>query len=144
LTLAIIDGLLVTVDDDHYVLPLAAIEECQTLDAAAMAKIQGCNIINLRGRTVPIISLREHFNVQSPPPSQQQVIIGLSEGQRVGIVVDQVIGQQQIVIKSLSKLYRDVEEISGATILGDGSVALILDLTKLLILLSGDTRAKAA
>ena len=132
LTLAIIDGLLVEIAGDKYVLPLTPIEECVELTREDIAKTHGRNILNIREQIVPYIELREGFNILGDPPEIQQVVINEMDGQRVGIVVDRVIGEHQIVIKTMSKLYRNVEEISGATILGDGTVALILDVPKLI------------
>jgi len=80
---------------------------------------------------VPYIRLREQFHIQGEPPSVEQVIITGMNGNRVGLVVDHVIGSHQTVIKNLGRFYRDVDGISGATILGDGTVAMILDVTKL-------------
>ncbi len=132
LTLAIIDGLLVEIDQDRFVLPLAAIEECVELTEETLAQTHGRNILNIRGQIVPFIPLREHFAIEGQRPSIEQVVINEVDGQRVGIVVDRVIGEHQIVIKTMNSLYKNVEEISGATILGDGTVALILDMQKLL------------
>lgn len=132
LTLAIIDGLLVEIDTDKFVLPLSAIEECVELTRQDLAKTHGRNILNIRGQIVPFVPLRERFVIQSTPPEIEQVVINSVDGQRVGIVVDRVIGEHQIVIKTMNALYKSVEEVSGATILGDGTVALILDVQKLL------------
>ena len=132
LTLAIIDGLLVQIDTDHFVLPLSAIQECVEFRRNDKAHAHGRNILNIRNRIVPFVPLRERFAITSKPPDQEQVVISEVDGQRVGIVVDRVIGEHQIVIKTMNALYRDVQEISGATILGDGTVALILDVPKLL------------
>jgi len=131
LTLAIIDGLLVEIDADKYVLPLSAIEECVELTREDLAATHGRNILNIRGQIVPFIPLREHFAIAGDPPNIEQVVINAVDGQRLGIVVDRVIGEHQIVIKTMNSLYKDVEEVSGATILGDGTVALILDVQKL-------------
>lgn len=132
LTLAIIDGLLVELKGDKFVLPLSAIEECVELTREDVARTHGRNILNIRGAIVPYVQLRERFQIAGEAPDIEQVIINEINGRRVGIVVDRVIGEHQIVIKTMSALYQDVEEVSGATILGDGSVALILDVAKLL------------
>ncbi|MCR6630960.1 MAG: chemotaxis protein CheW [Magnetospirillum sp.] len=132
LTLAIIDGLLVRVGDGRYVLPLAVVEECVELSAEADARSRGRNFLNIRGDLVPFLRLREQFDSPLPPAPYQKVVI-VSEGDaRVGLVVDEVIGDHQTVIKSLSRLHADVECFSGATILGDGGVALILDIAHLI------------
>jgi two-component system chemotaxis sensor kinase CheA len=131
LTLAIIDGLLVQIGKDQFVLPLSAVEECIELKRAASARVQERHLVNVRGQIVPYIRLRERFGIGGEPPAIEQIVIAEAEGQRVGFVVDQVIGSHQTVIKSLGRMYREVAGLSGATILGDGSVALILDVPRL-------------
>jgi two-component system chemotaxis sensor kinase CheA len=131
LTMAIIDGLLVRINDNHYIMPLAAIEECVELTREDVQHAHGKHIANIRGQIVPYINLREMFRYNGTAPAIEQIVTAKIDGSRVGFVVDQVIGQHQTVIKSMSRLYRDIEYISGATILGDGNVALIFDLTKL-------------
>jgi two-component system, chemotaxis family, sensor kinase CheA len=131
LTLAIIEGLLVRIAEGYYVLPLQAVEECVELSRAereAGEKTRGRTMANVRGEIVPYIRLREWFNTGGESPELEQVVISRADGRRIGFVVDAVVGQHQTVIKSLGKLYRNVEGISGATILGDGTVALILDI----------------
>ncbi|ABC22200.1 CheA Signal Transduction Histidine Kinases (STHK) [Rhodospirillum rubrum ATCC 11170] len=128
LTLAIIDGLLVRVGKARYVLPLSAVEECVELSAEEDGRSRGRSFLNIRGDLVPFLRLRELFQVSAPADPYQKVVIVSSGEFRVGLVVDQVIGNHQTVIKSLSKLHADVETFSGATILGDGAVALILDI----------------
>lgn len=128
LTLAIIDGLLVRVGQGRYVLPLSAVEECVELSAEEDARSTGRSFLNIRGDLVPFLRLRELFNSTTPPDRFQKVVIVSSGELRVGLVVDQVIGDHQTVIKSLSKLHSDTATFSGATILGDGAVALILDI----------------
>jgi len=131
LTLAIIDGLLVRVDAERYVLPLSAVEECVELPAAEDARSRGRNFLNIRGDLVPFLRLREIFNAATPTDRYQKVVIVSSGEFRVGLVVDQVIGNHQTVIKSLSRLHAGIGIFSGATILGDGAVALILDIAHL-------------
>ncbi|MBF0612164.1 MAG: chemotaxis protein CheA [Magnetococcales bacterium] len=132
LTLAIIEGLLVQIANEFFVLPLAAVEECVELTQQVVSETHGRHVINVRGEIVPYISLRERFFIQNPPlPEVQQIVISRVEEQRIGFVVDHVIGQHQTVIKTLGKNFRHSEEFSGATILGDGTVALILDLNKM-------------
>nr|WP_320009691.1 chemotaxis protein CheA [uncultured Desulfobulbus sp.] len=131
LTLAIVESLLVSVDEDNYALPLSIVEECVELSQEDIARAHGRHLINVREQIVPYIPLREEFAVSSKAPPLQQVVITSVNGTQVGLVVDQVIGQHQSVIKSLGRVYRDVQGISGATILGDGSVALILDINHL-------------
>ena len=127
LTLVIIDGMLVRVGNGRYTIPLSAVEECVELPASADTQAQGRNFLNIRGALVPFLRLRELFKAPTPPDPHQKVVIVSSGEFRVGLVVDQIIGNNQTVIKSLSKLHADIETFSGATILGDGTVALILD-----------------
>ena len=131
LTLAIIDGFLTRIAGDHYVIPLSLVEECVELKAAGMRSESGRTLLNVRGELVPYVSLRERFHVAGERPAIEQVVITKFEGLRVGFVVDHIVGGHQTVIKNLGRMYRQVEGISGATILGDGSVALILDVPKL-------------
>jgi two-component system chemotaxis sensor kinase CheA len=126
LTLAIIDGLLVRVGRGRFVMPLSAVEECVELPNGD-ERHNGRNFLNIRDELVPFIRLREMFGTTSPPDPYQKVVIISAGERRIGLVVDQVLGDHQTVIKSLSKLHTDVASFSGATILGDGTVALILD-----------------
>jgi len=131
LTLAIIDGLLVKVGKEYYVLPLSAVEECVELTQADRNKSKGRNIAWVRDEIIPYIPLRDIFQIQSPPPSIEQVVIVEIDNALIGFVVDSIIGEHQTVIKSLGRVYRGAKEFSGATILADGSVALILDVHRL-------------
>ncbi|MDR3536951.1 MAG: chemotaxis protein CheA [Acetobacteraceae bacterium] len=131
LTLAIIDGLLVRVGDARYVIALSAVEECVELPAAEDARTQGRSFLNIRGDLVPFLRLRTLFNATTPPDPYQKIVVVASGDLRVGLAVDQIIGSHQTVIKSLPRLHADVAMFSGATILGDGTVALILDVAEL-------------
>ncbi|ARC87531.1 chemotaxis protein CheA [Rhodovulum sp. MB263] len=127
LTLAIIESMLVQVGAGRYAIPLSAVEECVELSAAQEGRATGRNFLNIRGRLVPFLRLRELFGTRAERAEHQKVVIVSAGEARVGLVVDQIIGNSQTVIKSLSKLHADVETFSGATILGDGTVAMILD-----------------
>lgn len=131
LTLAIIDGLLVLIGSDYYVLPLSSVEECIELTRKDIAMHHGRNIIDIRGEIVPFINLRQRFGIKSERPEIEQIVVAGIKGMRVGFAVDKVVGQHQTVLKTLGKMYKDVEGVSGATILGDGTVALILDIQKI-------------
>ncbi len=131
LTLAIIDGMLVRVGEGRYSLPLLAVEECLELPESEIAEAQDRNFLNLRGSLVPFMRLRELFAAGGEPDPHQKVVVVSSGEFRVGLVVDQIIGNNQTVIKPLSKLHAGLGTFSGATILGDGSVALILDIAHL-------------
>jgi two-component system chemotaxis sensor kinase CheA len=127
LTLAIIDGLLVRVGQAFFVLPLANSLECVELTREDIANANGKHVANVRGEIIPYIRLREHFNITTDRPEREQIMIAETEDGRCGFVVDEVLGDHQTVIKNLGRFYRHVPFISGATILGDGTVALILD-----------------
>lgn len=131
LTLAIIDGLLVRVGDGSYVLPLASVEECVELSPDETKRESGRSILTIRGELVPFLHVSEVFNFAAIERDIVRVVIVNIEGKRVGLVVDDVIGQHQTVIKSLSTFHRGIDGLAGCTILGDGSVALILDPTAL-------------
>jgi two-component system chemotaxis sensor kinase CheA len=127
LTLAIIDGLLVRVGQAFFVLPLANSLECIELTRQDIANANGRHIANVRGELIPYVRLREHFAIRSERPEREQIMIAETEDGRCGFVVDEVLGDHQTVIKNLGQFYRHVQFISGATILGDGTLALILD-----------------
>ncbi|MBB3290120.1 MULTISPECIES: chemotaxis protein CheA [Rhizobium] len=132
LTLAIIDGLLVRVGNGRYVIPLAAVEECLELSVEQDLRSRGRSFISLRDDLVPFLRLRELFRTGTEPDPYQKVVVISTGSDRVGLVVDQIIGDHQTVIKSMSKLHDHVSTFSGATILGDGNVALILDVVHLI------------
>ncbi|HUB51255.1 MAG TPA: chemotaxis protein CheA [Terracidiphilus sp.] len=127
LTLAIIDGLLVTVGEDYFVLPLANILECIELSRQEIDSADGKHLINVRGEVVPYIRLRDRFGTRNAVPAFEQAVLVGTESGRFGLVVDSVLGNCQTMIKSLGRVYRQVQTLSGATILGNGTVALILD-----------------
>ena len=130
LTLAIIDGLLVEIAGESCVFPLSAVEECVELRREE-SEANDRNLANVRGEIVPYIKLREHFKMYGDERDIEQIVIARIDGMRVGFVVDHVIGEHQTVIKSLGKFYHEVKGLSGATILGNGAVALILDLPQI-------------
>ena len=128
LTLAIIDGLLVKVAGGPFVLPLSSVEECVELPKDEIDRASGRSILRIRDELVPFLSLDTLFGFERsrsrrPARGHHQ----LSRGAALGLVVDEVIGQHQTVIKPLSVYHRGIEGLAGSTILGDGSVALILD-----------------
>lgn len=131
LTLAIIDGLQVRVENEFYVIPLSLVEECVELSNNETDGVEERQVVNLRGEIVPYIRLRDWFDVEGKAPDIEQIVVTGVDGSRIGIVVDNVIGEHQTVIKSLGRVYRDVEGLSGATIKGDGTMALILDVPRL-------------
>jgi len=144
LTLAIIDGLTAAVGDERYIVPLVSIVESVQLKAEAVRSVAGGGeLFRFRGEYLPVIRLHDVFGcsdaIQAIDEGLMVVVEG--EGTRVGLFVDGLIGQQQAVVKSLEANYRRVQGISGATILADGSVALIVDIAGLVRLQS---RRKAA
>jgi len=131
LTLAIIDGFLTKIGAEDFIFPLSLVDECVELTRDNSFSRGGRHLIDVRGHIVPFIRLREQFAINGDAPQIEQIVIVRVEGRRVGFVVDHVVGGHQTVIKNLGTFYKDVEGISGATILGDGTVALILDVPNL-------------
>ncbi len=127
LTLAIIDGLLVRVGQSYFVLPVAAILECTQLTRQDIEQVNGKHVAVVRGEIIPYIRLREYFHLPEEQVEREQIMVAETEEGRYGFVVDQVLGDHQTVIKNLGRFYRHVELVSGATILGNGTVALIID-----------------
>ncbi|WP_036249058.1 chemotaxis protein CheA [Methylobacter sp. BBA5.1] len=132
LTLAILDGQSVAVGDEIYIVPLVSIIESINITEKMLNRVAGKGeTFRLRNEYIPIIRMHEIFNVQTAKASQLAegiIVVVEGQGMRCGLFVDDLLGQQQVVIKSLEANYKRVEGISGATILGDGSVALILDI----------------
>jgi two-component system chemotaxis sensor kinase CheA len=131
LTLAIIEGLLVKIGAESFIMPLSLVEECVELTHKDIQTANGRDLAHVRGKLVPFIRLREQFMIDGERPSIEQIVIVSIDEQRTGFVVDRVIGGHQTVIKNLGSVYKDLGGISGATILGDGAMALILDLPRL-------------
>ncbi|MBI2481715.1 MAG: chemotaxis protein CheA, partial [Planctomycetia bacterium] len=130
LTLAIVDGLLVQVGDNTYVLPITSVIESLRPLSADLRRVAGRGeLLVLRGESIPLVRLHEVFDVAPhlTDPCQGLLVIIENRGKRMALFVDQLVSQQQVVMKSLEANYQRVEGISGATILGDGSVALIID-----------------
>lgn len=131
LTLAIIRGLLVRVANVVYVLPLGSVVETLRVAREQVQSIRGHEVVVIRGETVPLVRLRRTFGRndaahESPDDAAYVVVVGLAD-RRLGLVVDRLVGEQEVVIKSLNRFCGEVRGISGATILGDGNVALIVD-----------------
>ena len=127
LTLAIIDGFLVKVGESIFVVPLDMIDECIEFNGEP-----GHDWCNLRGEVLPFVRLREFFEIDAPAPRRESVVVIRHAGQRSGLVVDALLGEFQTVIKPLSRVFGQVQCISGSTILGNGNVALILEVPTLL------------
>ncbi len=132
LTLAIIDGLLVRVGNELYVIPLSVVDGCVEIQRDELQlKQKSRSIITYRQRVLPFIALRDLFNVPGDKPTIEQIVVVNALDTTIGFVVDQVIGDYQTVIKPLGLLFKKNEGLSGATILGDGTVALIIDVNRL-------------
>lgn len=129
LTLAIIDGLLVGIGEERFVIPLSNVEECIEYRRAEAGN-KG-TVVN-RDRMMPIVDLRGEFGINGERPEIEQAVVVMTGTGTVGFIVDTVIGEHQTVIKNLGKLYSNIETVSGATILGDGTVALIIDVQRLM------------
>lgn len=131
LTLAIIDGFLVGISQASYVVPLNMVQECVELSADDRRATRERGYLNLRGEVLPLIFLREHFNIDGSPGRRENVVVVRSAEHKAGLVVDELLGEFQTVIKPLGKLFSTLRGISGSTILGNGAVALILDVPAL-------------
>lgn len=127
LTLAIIDGFLIGVGASRFVLPLDMVDECVAFD-----DVPGGSYTDLRGRVLPFIRLREMFGLDGEPGARQNIVVVRHGVQRIGLVVDTLLGETQAVIKPLSRIFAQVRGISGSSILGSGDVALILDVAALM------------
>lgn len=144
LTLAIIDGLRVQIGDQPFIVPMGVVTENVELSRGERARNNGRNVIAVRGELVPYIDLREVFGVDGEIPAIEKVVIVQHEGDRVGFVVDRVLGTHQTVIQPLGRFLKNVEVVSGATIMGDGRVALILDPARVIRFADQRCRQKAA
>ncbi len=131
LTLAIIDGLMVSVGQEIFIVPLANIEECVEAIPVGRMTGDGACLVRSRGELVSATTLRHCFNVDGEESKYPQCIIVNVGETHFGLIVDDVIGQHQTVIKSLGKLYRDISGLMGSTILGNGDVAMIVDVNQL-------------
>lgn len=131
LTLAIIEGLLIEVAGELYTVPMAAVKEIIALPREKEQFSQSADYLDIRGQFVPFVRLRHLFGCDGASPISQNVVVVENADTRMGVVVDRIIGTNQTVIKQISKLQAGAREISGATILGDGSVSLIIDVPQL-------------
>jgi len=131
LTLSIIDGLLVEISDTKYVMPLNLVDKIYAVQHEKFVKSYN-NLVIIDGEQVPFYNLRQEFAVTGNPFEMEQLVTVKYEDKRIGLVVDNVIGEYQAVLKPLGKLYINHDIISGATILGDGTIALVLDTNKII------------
>ncbi|MGE3772812.1 MAG: chemotaxis protein CheA, partial [Gammaproteobacteria bacterium] len=127
LTLAIIDGFLVGLGAARYVLPLDVVVECMELAGAARREVAERGFLAIRGEAVPVLRLREVFDLGDGERARENIVIVRFGSLKAGLVVDELLGELQTVIKPLGKLFSFLQGITGSTILGSGEVALILD-----------------
>lgn len=132
LTLAIIDGFLVKVGETFYVAPLDMVVECIELDEIEKDEMRGNNYIDLRGAILPLLNIREFFGEKRVENTRTNILVTHYGGKRYGFIVDELFGEFQTVIKPLGRIFAALRGISGATILGSGKVALILDVPALI------------
>jgi two-component system chemotaxis sensor kinase CheA len=123
---------MVKIDDEIFAIPLSAISETLMIKSEEIKQVKGYDVIVLRDKTIPLIDSRESLNIAIDDDSykdkeEMPVVIVKSGGKEIGLIVGELLYQQEIVIKSLSDYLDNVKNISGATIIGDGEVALILD-----------------
>ena len=134
LTLAIMDGMSVGVGNEVYILPLSSVVESFQVNPADVSTVtQGAQLVKVRDEYMPVIELEKVFGVPRHGDGKRSDIMVVieSDGMRVALLVDELLGQHQVVVKNLESNYRKVPNVSGATILGDGTVALILDTSSL-------------
>lgn len=131
LTLAIIDGLLVDIGREYYVIPLSTVEKCVELTRKEADLARERSIMNYMGKAVPYLNMRDIFETPGDRPEIEKVVFNEVNGEIVGLGVDRLVGQSQIVIKKMSKVYEDIKNFSGATVLGDGTVALVIDIPQI-------------
>lgn len=134
MTMAIMDGLLVRLGQTVLVIPLAAIEECVEMDVSQAERSSGRRTLEIRNTLVPFVALEKVLGLAADPGARRRVVVVRAEAGQMGLMglmVDDILGQNQTVIKPLSPYHRDIPGLAGATILGDGSIALIIDVATL-------------
>ena len=132
LTLAIIDGFLMRVGEGYYVVPLDIVIECVELGAGGASTEAACDYLDLRGEALPLLRLRDHLGLGGAPGRRQNVVVIHGAGRKAGLVVDELKGELQAVIKPLGQMFASLRGIAGSTILGSGEVGLVLDVPTLL------------
>lgn len=144
LTLAIIQALLVRLGDDLYAIPLDSVLESERIEVANVRTVSGGEVVTLRDRIIPLIRVGEFFELRTPEqrdPEKVMIVVVAVGNRQIGLIVDDFVGDQEIVIKPLSELVGRIPGISGATILGNGSIALIVDVQSLVLHASSASRA---
>ena len=134
LTLAIIQALMVVVGDEKYAISLGSIQTLENIPPQDVKLVQNREVINLRGTVIPLIRLGDVLDIENRKSKEEDLIVVIVKkgDKRAGLVIDELIGQQEIVIKTLGRYIKQCKFISGATILGDGEIALILDTNALI------------
>ncbi len=132
LTLAIIQGFKVGIGGEIYILPLESVVECVELPASGAAGAAGVGLLNLRGKPLPYLRLRDHFAVAGARPPRENVVVVQHGAQLAGLAVDELHGESSTVIKPLGTMFKGIPGVAGSSILGSGRVALILDVGGLL------------
>jgi len=126
ITVSVIDGLLVKINEADFVIPLSVVERCYEVPSARQLNTFN-NLIILDGEQIPFISLPEEFDGIENRTSSQEIVIVYYDEKKIGLIVDRIVGKFQAVLKPLGKYFQHMDNISGATILGDGKIALVLD-----------------
>jgi two-component system chemotaxis sensor kinase CheA len=132
MTLAIVDGMIVGVAGERYIIPIAFIRECLQVSAVRVQSVVGQGqVLQLRGEYIPVVRLSDICSLHGKPAVQPVLVVIEAENRVIALQVDDLLGQDQVVFKSLEANYRKVEFMAGASILGDGRVALILDINEI-------------
>ncbi|BCR21986.1 chemotaxis protein CheA [Borrelia sp. HM] len=134
LTLAIIEGWLIKVQEEHFIVPLSTVESCleaNKLVSKSYGLENNGSVMDYRGSMISFIRLREFFGISEEKSYSEYVVVVNTNSGKIGLIVDEILGQHQTVIKTLGKIYSKAEGVSGATILGDGSLALVIDVDAL-------------
>jgi two-component system chemotaxis sensor kinase CheA len=139
LTLAIINGFQVGVGKSVFVIPMDMIEEC-----IEFVEQPGCDWVDLRGQPLPFVRLRERFGIDGAAARRRSIVVVRYGGRKAGLIVDSLLGEFQTVIKPLGKVFAGARFLSGSSILGNGEVALILDMAALLAGVENESQAAAA
>ncbi|WP_353095287.1 chemotaxis protein CheA [Tissierella praeacuta] len=133
LTLAIIQALLIKLSEEIYAIPLSSITEIINISSSQITDVQGQEVVLYRNMTLPIIRLKDMLGIKDDRENDELIVVVVKKGDKqAGLIVDDLIGQQEIVIKSLGKYLSGVKYLSGATILGNGNISLILDVNSII------------
>jgi len=131
LSLSIVPGFAVQAAGETFILPLDGVLECLELPKGELRGPEGSGVLSLRGEALACRRLRRQFELPDEPPGREYVVVVTHDGRRLGLVVDELLGENQAVLKPLGRLFRNVAGLAGSAILGSGRVALMLDLSGL-------------